>query len=118
MSCSVKQRCYYAHALNLYGTPQEARDIELLGRLGFVVVNPNSPEYADKYGREGMKFFVQLASECDVIAFRAMPDGSITAGVGLEIKAGPPVFELPSGINRRILTIQQTLETLHELGQR
>jgi hypothetical protein len=65
-----------------------------------------------------MKFFVQLASECDLIAFRALPDGSITAGVVLEIKAGPPVIELPSGINRRTLTIQQTLETLQESGQR
>jgi hypothetical protein len=121
MSCAVKMRvmrCYYAHPMTIYNTPQEERDILLLGQLGFVVVNPNAPEHSEAYGKEGMKYFMQLASECDVIAFRALPDGSITAGVANEIKAGPPVFELPSCIARRTLNIAETLEALHESGQR
>lgn len=111
-------RVYYAHHMSIYGTPQERRDVELLESLGFEVVNPNTPEHDGQYGSGGMKYFMQVASECDLIAFRALPDGSITAGVADEIKAGPPVIELPSGIRRRTLDIAQTLETLRELGQR
>jgi hypothetical protein len=59
-----------------------------------------------------------MAANCDLIAFRALPDGSITCGVAKEIKMGPPVIELPSGVTRRTLTMQQTLETLAELGER
>jgi hypothetical protein len=109
-----KLRAYYAHHMALYNTPQEARDVEFLESLGFEVVNPNAAPYA---GRE-FNDYLSLAADCDLVAFRALPDGSITCGVAQEIKMGPPVIELPSGINRRTLTIQQTLETLRELGER
>lgn len=117
----AKRKVYYAHSLYLYGTSQEARDIELLEQLGFRVVNPNSEEFAYMEGwnsKDRMTRFFEIAAGCDLIAFRALPDGKITAGVAKEIKAGPPVIELPSGMNRRGLTIQQTVETLQELGER
>lgn len=34
-------KIYYAHCQAIYGTVQEKRDIELLQRLGFEVVNPS-----------------------------------------------------------------------------
>lgn len=42
------KKVYYAHSLHLYNTPQEKRDIELLEKLGFEVLNPNQPEIQEK----------------------------------------------------------------------
>jgi len=109
-----RKRVYYAHHMALYGTPQEARDVKFLEDLDFKVVNPNSYEYRGC----GFNEYLEIAAGCDLIAFRALPDGRITCGVAKEIESGPPVIELPSGISRRKLTIHQTLETLAELGER
>ena len=107
-------KCYYAHPMSIYDTAQEKRDIDLLQYLGFEVVNPNRAQYTGY----DMDDFCNLARTCDVVAFRALPDGSITSGVAEEIKAHWAVFELPSAISRRSLTITETLEALHESGQR
>jgi hypothetical protein len=122
----MKLKCYYAHPMSLYGTKQEERDIALLESLGFEVENPNTHAHQEGMWRYGgrpgdprsMEYFRGIAMHCDVVAFRAMPDGSITAGVADEIRVAKLVFELPSGIKRRTLTIEQTSETLRECGQR
>ena len=115
-------KVYYAHCIAIYHTPQEDRDVATLSKLGFEVVNPNAPEHSEGYRREGMAYFKQFAKSCDAIAFRALPDGSIPAGVGSEIEIflaeGKPVMELPSAISRRALTVAQTREYLSEVGTR
>lgn len=123
-----KLRCYYAHSLHLYGTAQEKRDIELIEALGFEVVNPNQKRHSNAYRAlpegEGMNYFVELVRTCDVCAFRAYPDGSIGAGVYKEVLAADdpdmpmPVFELPWGLYRRGLSVEDTRAWLRELGQR
>ena len=119
---TMKKKVYYAHCIAIYNTPQEKRDIEALEAMGFEVANPNSPECAEGYKRHGMEFFKQFASTCDLIAFRALPDGAIPAGVGTEIlffvEAKKPVLELPSNYLRRLMTVEQTREYLKEVGQR
>lgn len=109
-------KCYYAHPMSLYGTPQEARDIKTLEKLGFEVVNPS------QFVNPGMRFCLAAVEKCGVLAFRATPDGSVTSGVGAEIenaaKCGLPVIELPSALARRTLTVEQTYEYLQETGQR
>jgi hypothetical protein len=118
---------YYAHCMALYGTPQEARDIELLRSLGFKVINPGDPEICkvveplwDHNAR--MAFFEQYADSCDVIAFRALPGGAIPSGVMKEIgwfkERGKPVLELPGFVLRPVLNYEQTKAYLHEAGQR
>lgn len=119
----AKLKCYYAHSLHLYGTPQEKRDIELLEKLGFEVVNPSEKKYQEKYPEGGMDYFVNLALSCSVGAFRAYPDGQIPSGVYKEISAmndaGLPVIEIPWGLMRRgIENVEHTREWLRELGQR
>lgn len=115
-------KCYYAHCMSIYGTLQESRDINTLEALGFEVVNPNNPEYQERYKLEGMQLFVDLAKNCDCIAFRSLPDGSIPAGIAKEIMSmkdmSKPIIELPSQIQRRILDVEQTREYLSEIGQR
>jgi len=114
---------YYAHPLSLYNKPQEARDIALLESLGFTVLNPNAPEHEEGYKRLKMEYFRELVvNRCQALAFRAFPDGSIPAGIAKEVamaqEAKYPIFELPCGILRRSLSVEQTREVLSEIGSR
>lgn len=120
---------YYAHCLALYGTAQEKRDVELLERLGFTVFNPNNQMVeglvrdAKKNGDDVMEaVFKPLAQSAASLVFRALPDGSIPAGVAKEIdwalEAGVPVFELPSAVLSRVLSLEATREYLREVGYR
>jgi len=126
-----KMKIYYAHCQSLFGTPQEKRDIELLTSLGFDVVNPGDASYKDKViemkasgftSGEIITYFGHEVERCDVLAFRALPDGAIPAGVAMEIKyaqtRGYPVIELPSSVQRRTISIDLTWEYLRESGQR
>ena len=118
---------YYAHCQAIYGTPQEDRDINLLQRMGHLVVNPANfdqkriQEVKDKTG-DVMSYFCDRVLQCDALAFRALPDGRIPAGVGVEITAARvanmPVFELPSGVRSRTMNMPETREYLEEVGQR
>jgi hypothetical protein len=115
-------KCYYAHSLHLYNTSQEERDVLLLESLNFKVINPNAQRHFEAYKKEGMDYFANLVKSCDVLAFRAYPNGKIPAGVHFEatfaINNDMPVFEIPWGFNRRGLSVEETREWLHELGQR
>ena len=111
---------YYAHCLAIYNTPQETRDLKTIADLGFYVSNPNSRECDEGYKREGMDFFKRFAGECGAVVFRALPDGTIPAGIAKELQffkeAGKPMFELPSCVERRVLTVAATREYLSETG--
>lgn len=119
---------YYAHSVSIYGTKQEKRDLETLRNLGFEIINPNSTIHSKYYEElkartgNGMPYFDMLISSCDSLAFRAHPDGTIPAGVAKEIETACnsdlPVFELPSSIRRRTMSLEETREYLKELGVR
>jgi hypothetical protein len=130
-------RAYYAHCVALYGTRQEERDLATLAALGLEVLNPNTPETQARCdevraeanaagvgdpGAAVMETFREMVLGCDALAFRALPDGSIPAGVGLElswaIEAGKPVIELPSCVTRRTISVQATREYIRENGNR
>ena len=126
-------KAYYAHCLHIYGTPQELRDIQTLQALGFDVINPNSPEIEakckeirDVFGRDSSDVmrmvFKPIAQTCDVLAFRALPDGRIPAGVAKEIEwareFSRPVIELPAALHDRTMSVESTRAYLQEVGQR
>ena len=124
-------RIYYAHCQAIYGTKQDQRDVETLKALGFEVVNPSDEQHvqmarnmkcAGVPSERVMEYFTGLVDSCDAVAFRALPDGAIPAGVAKEVERavseGKPVIELPSCILRRVLTVEQTREYLKEIGQR
>lgn len=117
-------KVYYAHSMSIYGTLQEARDLDTLAKLGFLVLNPNKPKHQKGYtdSKLGMDYFLRLVESCDALVFRSLPFGRIPAGVAMEvdhaIKLGLPVFELPSSITARKLTLDETREHLREVGQR
>lgn len=122
-------KVYYAHCLSLYNTPQEKRDLMAIERLGMQVLNPNSPEVDEAIAALQVSnpdavvldvIFQPLVESCDVLVFRALPDGRI--GVAKEIAwaqaAGIPVVEFPSGVLRRSIDVEETREYLREVGQR
>jgi hypothetical protein len=125
-------KVYYAHCQAIYNTVQEQRDMDMLHKLGFEVVNPSDKAHIaevinlktlfdqQQASLKIMAYFTKIVIECDALAFRAMPDGSIGAGVFEEIsvmqRIGKPIFELPSGILLRRLSIEQTREYLKECG--
>jgi hypothetical protein len=140
-------KVYYSHCQAIYGTKQESRDIDILVRMGFEIVNPSDQTHQDnvieikkqaeldraklpvdqpfEFGiasRMAMVYFLDLQKQCDVVAFRALPDGSIPAGVAKEIesaqKAGKPVIELPGFALRKVLSVESTRAYLAEVGQR
>lgn len=114
--------CYYAHCVSLHGTPQEQRDVQALEKLGLAVLNPNAPSFDKLYQEQGMDAFKDVVGQCDCVAFRALPDGGIPAGVLKEIywaqEMGKLVFELPTAITRRGLSVEATREFLKECGKR
>jgi hypothetical protein len=142
----VRKKIYYAHCMAIYNTPQENRDVETLEDLGFIVYNPNNPvdnarcseirhNFVPPSEQPRSGIFYSTASDeimgevfkpavegCDALAFRALPDGRIPAGVFKEIQwareAGIPRIELPSGVGSRSMSIDATREYLTEMGQR
>ena len=121
-------KVYYAHCIAIYNTPQEERDVHTLLGLGLDVVNPNTPavdvevKRLKSLGENYMSFFKDIVHSCEVFAFRALPDGSIPAGVAKElawaVEADKLIIELPAAILRRVITLEATREYLHEVGQR
>ena len=115
---------YYAHPITEYGTLEETHAVKAIEHAGFVVINPNCPaidlEYklAKARGIDSPMFHVfhPIVQRCDVVFFRAFPDGKISSGVAMEVgwadSLGKPVFELPTQRVERTLTYQQTLERL------
>jgi hypothetical protein len=118
----MKKTVYYAHPMSLYNTKQEARDIVALEEMGFEVINPNQPAHDVGYQGSGMAYFRDLVKSVDVLVFRSFSDGAIPAGVAHEIKEaranGTPVLELPTGVFRRTMNVEETRERLRDNGYR
>jgi hypothetical protein len=108
--------------VNLYNTPQDKRDIDLLEKMGFEVINPNKEVFQEKYKAVGLDAFMPAIEESDGVAFRSFPDGKISAGVCKEIihayANNKFVFELPTLTSSRYLSVDDTRTYLSLLGQR
>lgn len=121
--------CYYAHTMLSYNSTIEKQDIELLESLGFNVFNPNQPiyskgclEYSKKYGKDKvMEYFKTLIKEnCDLVAFRGNPGGSILSGISAELEAALelnlPIIEIPCSLKSRMMDYPSTKQYLTEIG--
>jgi hypothetical protein len=125
----VKLRCYYAHTMTSYNSTIEKQDIELLESLGFEVINPNQKKYQEgckKYSEiydwdKVMVYFCNvIREECDMVAFRSLPNGKILSGVAAEVKYARqinyPIIELPCSLEQRYMEYPETKQYLIELG--
>ena len=117
---------YYSHCMTNYNTEQEKQDVALLKSIGFIVCNPNTTKHrqdAHFYpsGMLRMKFYMDLAVSCDLIAFRTLENGTVSAGVALEVEAmmklGKPVIELPYYHKLKKLTYSATLKHIRRNGK-
>ena len=123
-----KLKCYYAHTMTSYDSTIEEQDIELLEKLNFEVVNPNTEEtqsnvdeYIKKHGKDKvMDYFGLIIDDCDLVAFRSIPTGEILSGVAFELNhayvTDKPIIELPCSIQKRIWDYPTTKKYLIELG--
>lgn len=123
-----KPLCYYAHTMLSYDSTIEQQDIQLLERLGFKVVNPNSKKikeglkvFLDRNTKDKtMDYFKEIVSECDLVAFRALPNGDILSGISAELQmaleCNIPIIELPCSLNKRMQEYPETKQYLNEIG--
>lgn len=123
-----KLKCYYAHTMVSYNSTVEEKDVELLNYLGFDVINPNIQEhrngldaYVLKNGKQNvMQYFAEIVKNCDVVAFRSNPDGSILSGIGAELETAfdlnIPIIEMPNFSCRKFMNYPETKKYLTELG--
>ena len=123
-----KLKCYYAHTMTSYGSTIEEQDLELLKKLGFEIINPNTDKISkgvDKYidfhgANKVMGYFEKIVAECDVIAFRSIPGGRLLSGVSAEVQIAlelhMPIIELPCSLQTRMMDYPETKQYLIELG--
>jgi hypothetical protein len=107
-----------------YGSRASKKHVRSLQALGFTVIDPSSKEHSDKIlemknqgktSKDIMDYFVSVVEQCDHLAFRALSDGTISAGVGKEIrvmrKKGGQIIEMPNP-KRKVLSITATRQHL------
>lgn len=98
---------YYAHALCVYGTPCEQKELKAI-RSRFRkcrVVNPARYSSHPEKLRDNVEFCLRLVAKCDIVVFSCIL-GKVTAGVGKEVnhalKLGKIVYEIkPAGLVQR-----------------
>jgi len=92
-------KVYYAHAMHIYRTAAEERE---LGKINSRfprtrIVNPAKYENHPEKRRDKIGFCLRLVARCDTVVFSRFR-GKVTAGVGKEVnhalRIGLPVFEL------------------------
>jgi hypothetical protein len=99
---AMKKRVYYAHAMCLYGGPEEHQELAQIRRKfrGAGIVNPADYDGHPDKRRDTVGFCLHLVEGCDSVVFSCLLD-NVTAGVGKEVnhalKIGKPVFKLGSG---------------------
>ncbi len=92
-------KIYYAHAMCLYGEPDERKHLARIRRefRRCEVVNPADYDGDPAKMRDTVGFCLNLVEGCDAVVFCRLL-GKITAGVGKEVnyalRVGKPVFEL------------------------
>jgi hypothetical protein len=82
-------RVYFAHPVSDYGSRYEQECLERI-KEEFPeanIVNPNSSIYEDNYRCYGMKYFEDLAANCDVVVAAPFRDGHFGMGVWRELDA-------------------------------
>ncbi len=101
-SSTMRKKVYYAHAMCLYGGPEEYQAMAQIRQKfrGRRIVNPADYDGHPEKRRDGVKFCLRLVEGCDSVVFSRLLD-RVTAGVGKEVnhamRIGKPVHELVAG---------------------
>ncbi len=90
-------KVYYAHAICLYDTEREKKELALIREKvkDAEIINPVN------YQNHSMDFYLRLVDKCHIVVFSCLL-GKVTAGVGKEVnyalKKGKDVYML-NGVN-------------------
>src|SRR5262245_4586900 len=99
MSQSLTKFLYFAHAMPIYGEPEEAMQLGQIKNkfTGHKVVNPALYSNQPEKRKDTMAFCYKLIDGCDKLVFTQWRN-VITSGVGLEVNyalnKGKQVFKL------------------------
>jgi hypothetical protein len=99
-------RVFYSHAMKLYESAAEKREISLIEQrfAGCEIVNPSGYQPSAAPGRE-TEYYLGLVDSCDCLVFSRF-FGYVTEGVKPEVdhalSKGKPVYELRDG---RFITV-------------
>jgi hypothetical protein len=108
-------KAYYARCMAIYGTARERKDEDLIRKLGYEPIDFKTDDIEAAAKLHGMQPFKPLVKSADILFFRGLPDGRISAGVMQEIRwaqeSGIPVLELPHTQGRG-MTLEDTREYL------
>ena len=96
------EKIYYAHAMCIYWTREEQRELARIRRRfsGSKIVNPADYDGHPEKLAEGVNFCLRLVKQCDLVVFNPLL-GKVTAGVGKEVnyalRIGKPVLKMADG---------------------
>lgn len=100
-----------------YFLPEDQKIIKTLENLGFIVIDPNNEVSQALYKLDGMSVFHHLIDSADLLVFKPLANGKITAGVVSEIayanSKGIPVLEIPENIYARSMSVEDTRKYLN-----
>lgn len=115
-------KAFYSRPINLYGTLEDQRNIDSIKSLGYEVIDTESEEIQAEYSRKGMDVFFDLIKNTDVLFFKCALNMQITQGVYKHIvfasDNGIPVLEIPTILNARVMSLEDTRKYLQLTGKR
>jgi hypothetical protein len=100
-----QKKVYFAHCMADYGNGRERKAIRIIRKHlpKWQIVNPNTKRIAAQFERERdpndpMRFWRRQVRECDALVYLANLDGTVGAGVAVEILEalvwGKPVWRI------------------------
>jgi len=98
-----RRRVYYAHAMKLYGTEREKKEIAIIEKSlsNVEIINPPTYEGNPRKSIEGMDFCYRLIDGCSIVVFSRLL-GVVTSGVGGEVnyalRKKKKVYEIKNGV--------------------
>lgn len=83
----MKQKVYFAHPINTYGTILEKFALEYfsINYPHWEIINPNLLEHQEGYKSDGMDYFKGVVLSCDKLVAIGFGDNSIGAGIAKEM---------------------------------
>ena len=119
---NLNMKAFYSRPINLYGTKEDQRNIDLIKSLGYEVIDTESEEIQVKYLKNGMDVFFDLIKKSDALFFKCALNMQITQGVYKQIVFANeneiPVFEIPTILNSRVMSLEDTRTYLKLTGKR
>ena len=110
-------KAYYARPITHYNTESDKKALCFLRGLGLEIEDPNQEKYQVAYKEKGMEVFLEAIDTCNLLVFRSLWNGKVTAGVLKEVSHAYhnniPVMEYrPTISNTREMSVEETRKAI------